>query len=75
MQVLPGIRLLARDVPKLAKVLPEIRARLAAAGDLSSLVEMAEAATDEGNHVEAVRLLRQASEKSAEQSGLVMINQ
>eukprot|EP00966_Prymnesium_polylepis_P245313 5675208-Prymnesium_polylepis.1 len=45
-EVLPGLRLVPQDVAAVAKHLPCVQAKLAAAGDLGSLVEMAQAAAE-----------------------------
>ncbi|KAL3913738.1 MAG: hypothetical protein SGPRY_007873 [Prymnesium sp.] len=59
-ELLPGVKLAKEDEPSLSHLLPEITSRLAAAGELSAMVELAERKSQEGKVGQAVELLVRA---------------
>lgn len=65
-ELLPGVKLAKEDEPSLSPLLPEITSRLAAAGELSAMVELAERRSEEGEVGQAVELLVRAVRVEAE---------
>lgn len=65
-ELLPGVRAAKADEKEFSALLPQINERLAGAGDLSALVEVAQAKMDANDSVTAIGLMRKAIEKSSD---------